>query len=166
MISFVLALAVAAQTSDSVRHARYERVLNNVTEALDRLRGATAGFRTDLPMASANLVLQRAERVRTGCRDAGAAVRAVDTLLAEGVYVDRAQRQQNALASGDAELRRVLTQCERQWRVPTPPTYVAADSLRAWGPYRTSQLDAALRRYLVVVRVFMQRAAIKKPAVS
>ncbi len=166
MISFLLALAVTAQTSDSVRQARYERVLNNATDALDRVRGATAGFRTDLPTASASLVLQRAERVRGTCRDAGAAVGAVDSLMAQGLYVGHAQHQQSELMSGGAELRRVLTQCERQWRTPTPPTYAAADSLRAWGPYRTAQLDAALRRYLAVVRGFMKKASLKKPAVS
>ena len=89
-----------------------------------------------------------------------------DSLMAQGIYVGHAQRQQSELMSGGAELRRVLTQCERQWRTPIPPTYAAADSLRAWGPYRTAQLDAALRRYLAVVRGFMKKASLKKPAVS
>ena len=166
MISFFLALAVAAQTADSVRQTHYEQVLNNATDALDRLRGAAAGFRTDLPTASPNLVLGRAERVGGTCRDAGAAVAGVDSLLGEGLYVSRAQREQNELKNGGAALRRELAECERQWRVPSPPTYAAADSLRAWGPYRTAQLDASLRRYVAVLRRFMKRAGLRKPAVS
>lgn len=166
MIPVLFALAVAAQAPDSARQQRYEQLLNGATDALDRVRGATAGFRTDLPSASSDLVLERAERVRVTCREAGVAVRGVDSLLAEGVYVSHARREQADLEGSGRELRRVLARCERDWSVPTPRPTTAADSLRAWGPYRTSQLDAALRRYLTVVRGFMKRAALRKPAVS
>lgn len=162
----MLALAVAAQASDSAHRVRYERVLNNATDALDRLRGVTAGFRTDLPRASPDLVVERAERVRASCGEVGTALDGVDSLLAEGVYVSHARREQSALKDGGAELRRVVARCEREWSVPTPRTMAAADSLRAWGPYRTAQLDAALRRYLAVVRGFMKKAGLRKPAVS
>ncbi len=167
MISVILALAIAAQTSDSARQARYERVLNHATDALDRLRGATAGFRADLPSASTDLVLQRAARVRGSCSDAAAAVSAVDSLLAQGPYRSNAQRQQTELRSGGAELRRALTRCEREWNARQHRTAdVAADSLRAWGPYRTSRLDVASGRYVAVMREFMKQAGLKKPAAS
>lgn len=162
----MFALAVAAQASDSAHRVRYERVLNNATDALDRLRGVTAGFRTDLPSASPDLVVERAERVRASCREVGTALDGVDSLLAEGVYVSHARREQSALKDGGAELGRVVARCEREWSVPTPRTMAVADSLRAWGPYRTAQLDAALRRYLAVVRGFMKKAGLRKPAVS
>lgn len=162
----ILALAVAAQAPDSARQQRYEQVLNGATDALDRMRGATAGFRTDLPSASPDLVLQRAERVRTTCREAGAALNRVDSLLAEGVYSSHARREQDELKRGGVALRGVLARCERDWSVPTPRPVTVADSLRAWGPYRTTRLDASLRRYLAVVRGFMKKAGLRKPAVS
>lgn len=166
MISVILALAVAAQAPDSVRQVRYEAALNGATAALDQLRGVTAGFRTDLPSASPDLVLTRAERVRLTCQDADAVLVKVESLLAEGVYARHAQREQLELRNGGTELRRVLARCEREWRVPKPPTLAVADSLRAWGPYRTAQLDAALRRYLATVRGFMKKASLRRPAVT
>jgi hypothetical protein len=167
VISIILALAIAAQTPDSARQARYERTLNNATDALDRLRGAAADFRADLPSASTDLILQRAERVRGSCRDAGAAVIAVDSLLAEGPYDRNALRQQAELRSGGTAVRRALTRCERDWNARQHRTAtVAADSLRAWGPHRTSQLEVASSRYLAVVRGFMKKAGLKKPATS
>lgn len=162
----MLALALAAQAPDSARQLQYERVLNRATDALDRVRGATAGFRTDLPSASPDLVLQRAQRVHSTCRDVGVALSGVDSLVAQGAYVSHAQREQTKLKGGGVELRRVLARCEREWSVPTPRTITAAESLREWGPYRTAQLDAALQRYLALVRGFMKRAGLRKPAVS
>ncbi len=166
MISVIPALAVAAQAPDSARQVRYEVVLNSATAALDQLRGVTAGFRTDLPSASPDLVLRRAERVRITCQDVDGVLVKLESLLAEGVYARHAQREQVELRKGGSELRRVLARCEREWRVPTPPTVAVADSLRAWGPYRTAQLDAALQRYLATVRGFMKKASLRKPAVS
>jgi len=166
MIMVLFTLIVAAQAPDSVRQARYERVLKQATESLDGVRGASAGFRTDLPSASSQLVLARAERVHTGCRGADAALLQVDTLLAEGVYSRAAVSEQAQLRRATAELRRVLERCQREWMVSQVPAAAAADSLRAWGPYRTAQLDSALQRYLNAVRGFMKKAALRKPAVS
>lgn len=166
MIMMLLTVVVAAQAPDSVRQARYERVLKQATESLDGVRGASAGFRTDLPSASSQLVLARAERVHTGCRGAGAALLTVDTLLAAGVYSPAAVSEQAQLRRATSELRRVLERCQREWTVSQFPSAAAVDSLRAWGPYRTAQLDGALQRYLHSLRGFMKKAALRKPAVS
>jgi hypothetical protein len=166
MIRLVLALAVALQAPDSARTARWERALNQTTDSLDRIRGAVAGFRVDLGHASPDLVLVRAAQVRTSCDGAGAPLQTVEQLLSGEVYRPRAQREQARLLSGTAELRRVLARCEQEWQAPKHPTVSDADSLRAWGPYRTTRLDAALRRYVGLVRAFMKQAELKKPAVS
>jgi len=166
MITVLFTLVVAAQAPDSVRQARFEHVLKQASESLDGVRGAAAAFRTDLPSASSQLVLARAARVHTGCRGADAALLRVDTLLAEGVYSRRAASEQARLQSATAELRRVLGRCQREWTVSQVPAAATADSLRAWGPYRTAQLDGALRRYLYSLRGFMKKAALRKPAVS
>lgn len=166
MILLLLTLAVAAQAPDSVRQVRYERVLKQATDSLDGVRGAAAAFRTDLHSASSELVLVRAARVHAGCRGADAALVQVNTLLAGGVYSRAAASEQARLQSATAELRRVLGRCQREWTVSRSPTLILADSLRAWGPYRTAQLDSALRRYLSSLREFMKKAALRKPAVS
>ncbi len=166
MIMMLFTVVVAAQAPDSVRQARYEHVLKQATESLDGVRGASAGFRTDLTSASSQLVLARAERVHAGCRGADVALLHVDTLLAEGVYSRRAASEQAQLRRATAELRRVLERCQREWTVSQIPTAAAVDSLRAWGPYRTARLDGALQRYVSSLRGFMKKAALRKPAVS
>jgi len=166
MSLLLFALAVAAQAPDGARQARYEGVFNQATDSLDRVRGAAAGFRTDLPSASPELVLQRAARVHDSCRSADAALLQVESLLADGLYTPRVAREQAQLRSGTVELRRVLGRCRREWAVPQLPTRADADTLRAWGPYRTAQLDGALRRYLGTLRGFMKKAELKKPAAS
>jgi hypothetical protein len=166
MIALVMALSVAVQLPDSARQARYERVLGEVSSALDAVRGAAAGFRTDLSRASSELVLERATRIHNSCRDADAAAARQQALLAEGVYTPSAQPEQTRLARETARLRQALTRCQREWTVPDRPRIADADSLRAWGPYRTAQLDGALRRFIASLRGFMKRAELKKPAVS
>ena len=156
-----LLFALAAQAPDSARQAHFTRVLHQANDSLDRVRGAAAGFRTDLSISSSALVLQRAARVHGSCRGADAALVEVESLLAGGVYRRTAQREQAQLQASSAELRHALARCQREWAVPSGPTVAQADSLRAWGPYRTAQLDAALRRYTGSVQEFMQRAGLK-----
>ena len=99
------------------------------------LRSAAARFRHDLPNASAPLVLARAQRVRTACADSRAAADSVALRL-----------ERNAAAlSALAALQRALIGCQRDWATTGPRAN--ADSLRAWGPYRLSELDRALQRY-------------------
>lgn len=164
----LLALALVAQAPppDTVRQARYERALSSVSDSLDVVRGAIAAFPIDLARVSPDLVLARATRVRQSCHGAALVLEQLSALLAAGVYVPHARVEQGKLQSGTTDLRRTLTRCEREWTAPDPPTRVSADSLRAWGPYRGAQLDAALRSYLGLLRGFMKQAALKKPAVS
>jgi hypothetical protein len=166
MISLLLAFSVVSQLPDSARAARYERVFRDVTESLDAVRGAAAGFRTDLGRASAELVLERATRIRDRCGAADSAVIQQQSLLAEGVYTPDASAEQARLSRETARLRQVLARCGREWAVSEHPSVADADSLRAWGPYRTSQLDGALRRFIDALRGFMKKADIKKPAAS
>jgi len=166
MITLAFALAVALQAPDSARAARWERALNQTTDSLDRIRGATAGFRVDLGNASPDLVLVRAAQVSSTCGSAVPPLQSMEALLGSEVYSSRARREQTRLRSGTAELRQVLTRCVREWRAPPRPVARDADSLRAWGPYRSAQLEKSLRRYLELVRSFMKQAALKKPAVS
>lgn len=166
MISLFFALAVAAQAPDTARVGRWERLLNQTTDSLDRIRGAAAGFRTDLENASPALVLVRAAQVRATCGAAAPSLQTLEAWLGREEYSPSARREQAQLRRGTAELRSALARCEREWQPMQRPVLRDADSLRAWGPYRTTQLEASLRRYLALVRSFMKRAALKKPAVS
>jgi hypothetical protein len=166
MIPLLLALSITVQLPDSVRQARYERVLGDVANALDAVRGAAAGFRTDLSRASSELVFERATRIRRSCRDADVAAGQQQALLAEGVYTPAARPEQVRLARETARLRQDLARCQREWAVSDRPRVTDADSLRAWGPYRTAQLDGSLRRFIGSLRGFMKKAELKKPAAS
>lgn len=168
MTTVLLALALVAQSPspDTVRQARYEHTLSVVSDSLDVVRGAIAAFPIDLERVSPDLVLARATRVQQSCHGAAMSLEQVSTLLGAGVYRPHAKAEQGRLQSGTSELRRTLARCEREWAVPNRPTRAIADSLRAWGPYRGSRLDEALRSYLGLLRTFMKQAALKKPAVS
>lgn len=166
MMTFVLALAVTLQAPDSARARHWERALNETTDSLDRVRGAAAAFRVDLGNASHDLVLVRAAQVRATCKAADASLQVLERLLTDEVYDRNARGAQERLRNGTTELRRAMSRCQREWQTGPRPTASSADSLRAWGPYRTAQLDAALRRYLGLMRSFMKQASLKKPAVS
>jgi hypothetical protein len=98
------------------------------------LRSASARFRQDLQHASAQLVASRAQQVRAACTGSR---NAADALAAR----DSAPRAELAA------LLRVLVSCQRDWE--TNGTRANADSLRAWGPFRLSELERALRRYQI-----------------
>lgn len=166
MIPWVLAFSVAAQLPDSARQARYEHVFHDVTESLDAVRRAAAAFQTDLGRASVELVLERAGRIYGRCAKADSVLARQQSLLAEGVYTPAAAAEQTRLSRETGRLRGAFARCRREWKVPERPSDAMADSLRAWGPYRTSQLDSALHRFTAVLLTFMKRADIKNPAVS
>jgi hypothetical protein len=54
-------------------------------------------------------------------------------------------------------LRAAFARCTREWG--TEPRHpVRPDSLRAWGPYRSNQLEATLRRNAPQIHAFAQAA--------
>ena len=124
MVAFALLLWTSSQMPDS-----------SLVASFSTLRSAASRFRHDLPNASAQLVLARARRVRTACADSRAAADSVALRLARNT----------AAQSELAALQRALIGCQRDWQTTGPRAN--ADSLRAWGPYRLSELDRALRRY-------------------
>jgi hypothetical protein len=60
-------------------------------------------------------------------------------------------------------MRRVFARCAREWETPDPPVAAVADSLQSWGPYRTAQLEAAVRRFAEQLRHFMNKTGLKTP---
>lgn len=125
MFAFAFLLWISPQSPDSALIASFSAV-----------RSAGARFRQDLLQASPQLVLARAQQVRDACvHSRGAA----DSLALRLTHNAAAQAEMSVL-------QRALATCQREWETQGPR--VNADSLRAWGPYRLSQLDRALQRYL------------------
>ena len=121
---FALAVLLWTQSPDSALVATFTT-----------LRGASARFRQDIAQASPQLVLARAAQVHVAC--SGARLKA-DSLAP---HLARNPTAQTELAA----LRRALGACQRDW--DTKGRRANADSLRAWGPFRLTELDRALRRY-------------------
>jgi hypothetical protein len=119
-----LALLLVVQGPDSSLLATFSTV-----------RSAAARFRQDLPQASPQLVLARAQQVRAACLG----TRAAADSLAPRLMRDAAAQAELAA------LQRALSACQREWETHGP--HVHADTLRAWGPYRLAELDRALLRY-------------------
>jgi len=151
---FVLWLVV--QTPDSATRVRWEAALRASNDSLDRVRWAISTFRADLDQTSSVLVLQRASGVRTGCAGARHALADLHALLG-GAYSSKLAKEQAELRTSTGRLLGVMDRCESEWS-PTPPTAPRADSLKAWGPYRTAQLGNALDQFIGTLRRFMKAA--------
>ncbi len=152
----LLALWLSVQTPDSATHVRWDNALRATTDSLDNLRGALETFRADLEPASSAIVLQRAGKVGTSCTGVRHALQQLYTLLG-APYSTPSKHQQADLRSSTAELLATLERCEKDWAVE-PGTTARADTLKAWGPYRTSQLNNQLLSYLGVMNRFQKAA--------
>ena len=149
--------ALAAQSPDSATKHRYLAALQAVDDSLSSVRAAGANFRADLAAASPELIVARSTRMRDRCAGARAALARLDTVLAVA-YSPRAGEPQRALRAESVVLAGTMRRCERDWN---PAPRVAADSLRAWGPFRVEQLDRAMRRYTARAVAFRNRTALK-----
>lgn len=160
MILFALWLAV--QTPDSTTRVRWDKSLQAATDSLDRVRGAIATFRTDLEPASAVLVLQRAGQINSACAGARRALQDLQALLGSP-YSAKSAREQADLRSSTVQMLATLARCEKEWATD-PGTPARADTVKAWGPYRTAELDNQLSAYLRVMKRFLKAAGLAKTA--
>ena len=157
------ASGAVAPSPDSAWRARFQVTVDSAAGALDPIRGAGAAFRVDLPGATAELVLARAERLRRSCQAAQRPLQDLQRLLATRALAARASREQAGLRAAGVELRGTLLRCVAEWTA-SPPTTQRADSLEAWGPFRVSRLNRALADYNTAIREFQKAAGLWKPA--
>jgi hypothetical protein len=141
-------------------HLRALRMLRDSTE---RVRHSIAQFRRDLTMAGEQTVVGRARRLTQSCAGLRGAVAQATPLLhlppsAHEGLVAAHRELLAAMRTTDSVLR---TECE-QGLGPTGPGQWA-DSLKAWGPYRTSQIHRSLASIDVGVAGFARAANIKLP---
>ncbi len=155
----VLWAAVVVQAPDSATRARYASALHAVLDSVTGVQAASVAFRADLATASGDLVIARAHRLRVRCAGARRIAERLALLLASGGYSERTKSAAARARHDLAELQRVLAQCERTY--DTGPPAPNADSLRAWAPFRLTQLEAQLKRHVRGVQEFQARAGIR-----
>lgn len=149
--------APARQASDSAQQARVRAVMAETFNAFDRLRGATHQFTLDLDDASDDLVLARAARIQRECQRADGMVADVERILAGPAPTSDARREVAPTRAAASALRAAFARCTREWGAE-PRHPVRPDSLRAWGPYRSNQLEATLRRNAPQIHAFAHAA--------
>ena len=153
MIAILLALWVASppgtalsasQKPDSALNRRLGIPLTTLRDSLFAVQGSGAAFRRDLAAASPDLVIARARRVQESCTQALATIAATQRALAATPVSPRTQPLSADLQRLLPKLQTDLARCQREFAPGA--WYARVDSLRAWGPSRTVQLDASVRR--------------------
>ena len=152
MIAILLALWAAAppgtpssvsQTPDTALNRQLGIPLATLRDSLFAVQGSGAAFRRDLAVASPDLVIARARRVQESCAGAGVAVAAAQRALAATTLPPRTQPRSADFQRVLPKLQADLARCQREFA--PGGSYTRVDSLRAWGPSRTVQLDASVR---------------------
>jgi len=143
-LATLLWAALVAQAPDTSAKQRVIDALKTVDDTLTAVRGSTAEFRVDLSGASPDLVRARVGRVHAHCSSARVAIAPLRAALAADLYTPNLRSKRAVLRDELTLLDRALVRCEREWNSSSA---VPADSLKAWGPFRAAQLEAALRRY-------------------
>jgi hypothetical protein len=145
---------------DSVRQS-YKGALIMLRDTLAGVQAQVQIFRRDLSQAGPETVVSRATRLRNRC------VTAMETLQgAEPVFRsarapnERVRAQSRELVSQMRTLRRALGEhCERTMTAEGPGVW--ADTLRAWGPYRTARIEHGLAAYYEAAGYFARAADFK-----
>ena len=153
MIAILLALWAASppgtpssvsQAPDTALNRQLGIPLATLRDSLFAVQGSGAAFRRDLTVASPDLVIARARQVQASCAGALATVAATQHALAATPLPPRTRPLAADLQRLLPKLQTDLTRCQREFAPGA--WYTRVDSLRAWGPARTVQLDASLRR--------------------
>ncbi len=140
--------------------ARYQPLLNDLRDSLKAVLAAGWEFGRDLDHAGGETVLARAAAMRARCRAAAAALRdgegRVDVAAFPRRVRERATRWRDAMGTLRKEL---LADCDTglQWTGAGN----AADSTRAWGPYRSGRVERSISAYEAAARTFAEGAGLR-----
>ncbi len=139
------------------------RALRMLRDSTERVRGSIAQFRRDLPMAGEQTVVGRVRRLTQSCAGLRVAVAQATQLLqlppsAHEKLVAAHGELLAAMRSTDSVLQ---TECEQGLGPAGPGQW--ADSLKAWGPHRTSQIHRGLASVDAGVAGFARAANITLP---
>ena len=155
MIAILLALWAAAppgprsslqQTPDTTLTRELGKPLLTLRDSLFAVQGAGVDFRRDLAAASPDLVIARSRRVQESCTRTISALRAAQRALTTTTLPAHARAQAAGLQRLLPGLQADLARCQSEFEPGL--WYSRVDSLRAWGPFRLSQLDASALRVI------------------
>lgn len=149
------------ETADTA--SAYVRALRMVRDSAENVRGAIARFRRDLPMAGEQTVTGRAKRLTQACEGLRAAFARATPLLEvpSGAHQGLITARQELLAAMRTTGPVLRSECERGLSTDGPGQW--ADSLKAWGPHRTSQIQRSLTSIDAAIAGFARAADIKLP---
>ena len=158
----LLAAPAAAQTSaepDSAARAEYAAMLIALRDTVNGVSARVNEFRRDLRTVGAATVLARAGRLEAACRAARTALMDARPRLG-GVNFTSGQRgARDSLVAAVGTLTSTLQrECERGLGPEGPGT--RADTLRDWGPHRTSLLSQAVSVYHGAAARFARRLGV------
>jgi hypothetical protein len=138
--------AQGVEPSDSVTQ-RYRTALVTLRDSVSRVRSDIARFRRDLQTAGARTVENRSRRLQSSCQALGATLVETEPGVRvnprPGPRADELRAAERDLVQQMRSVRRVLQDLCEQGLAPTGPGQWA-DSLKAWGPSRTSRLEQSL----------------------
>jgi len=140
------ALAQRAAGPDSATAAEYQQVLKALRDTVGTVAARGNEFRRDLATVGAGTVVARAEALARACTATRSALIAARPAIAGWPLADRGAPQRDSLLVAMRRLtERIDAECLRGLSLTGPGE--RADSLRAWGPYRTSNLGQAMTAY-------------------
>lgn len=168
MLMTVTPAAAAQIRADSTAAPPSEpaRTLLALRDSVDRVSAELTRFQRDLQLAGGQTVVSRARRLGDACAGLRRAMVAGASVLSAGAAAnaglsDASQDLQSQLR---ATSRMLAQECE-VGLAPEGPG-VRADSLKAWGPHRTSLLQQSLNAYQRSAAGFARAAGIElKPKV-
>jgi hypothetical protein len=139
------ALAQRAPTPDSTA-AEYQRALKALRDTVSVVAARSNEFRRDLRTVGAGTVLARAEALSRACASTRDALNAARPEVAGWPLAHGGRPQRDSLLAAMRQLtQRLEAECLRGLSIDGPG--VRADTLRAWGPYRTSNVSQAMTAY-------------------
>lgn len=143
------ATTAAGQTGtarDSATVAGHRQLLTALRDTVDEVSVRSAEFRRDLRTVGAETVLARSQRLVTSCGSARAALQNARPALTRLPLEDELRPLRDSLQIAMRDLAGSLqTEC-LQGLGPEGPGQ-RADTLRAWGPHRTSNLSQSITLY-------------------
>ncbi len=141
---------------------RYRDALLVVRDTVRSVRAATVMFRRDLGSAAPETVIGRASSLRERCSAAIGVLEDREPTFQSGIGSERVQTATDSLIRAMGRLSSELRQeCVERFQHEGPGVH--ADTLRAWGPYRISRIDEAIRRYRAAVGNFARVVSITLP---
>jgi hypothetical protein len=131
---------------DSATLAEYQRVLVGLRDTVGVLSSRANDLRRDLRDAGDPTVLSRGERLVQACQVTRDAMVATRPTIAGWALPERARAPRDSLFAAMRGLSaRISSECLGGLNPAGPGQ--RADTLRAWAPHRTSELDRAVMLY-------------------